>query len=75
MPFNRPGPKRVKSRILKAAKAVSKALGETVMTAKHTKKKREYPPMPKDAKTLEKMMFDVADYKAFRPGKRKQRAK
>lgn len=46
------------------------------MPTKHTKttkKKREYPPMPKDAKTLAKMMFDVADVKAFGPGKRKPR--
>ncbi len=48
------------------------------MSTKHTKttkKKREYPPMPKDAKTLAKMMFDVADVKAFGPEKRKLRVK
>ena len=46
------------------------------MPTKHTKttkKKHEHPPMPKDAKTLAKMMFDVADVKTFGPGKRKPR--
>ena len=49
------------------------------MPTKHTKTKRpkkqnrEYPPMPKDPETLAKMMFDVADVKAFGPGKRKPR--
>ena len=48
------------------------------MTAKYTKtkqpktkQKREYPPMPKDAETPAKIVFDVADYKAF--GGRKKR--
>ena len=38
---------------------------------KRKKKRERYPDMPKDPETLAKMVFDVADYKAF--GGRKKR--
>ena len=51
------------------------AIGKTTKkkTNSPRKKKREsYPDMPEDPETLAKIIFDVADYKAF-GGKKKPR--
>ncbi len=55
---------------------ILKKLKKRVVTALKKPKRQKhgpYPDMPKDPETLAKIIFDVADYKAFGPGKRKPR--
>ena len=53
--------------------AIRKTTKKKTNFLRKKKKRKSYPDMPEDPETLAKIIFDVADVKAFGPGKRKPR--